>query len=172
MAGAPESPDSDVLLYETYSGRSGPPEELFAQVYNELRQVARAYMRRERADHTLQATALVNEVYLRLAHSEPALYQDRVHFFAVSARVMRRILVDWARGRQARKRGSDVTVLELEEHLAIPAGSGGLPELDPVGGDLEERPAAFEREVPGHEVGAGCPALDDQRSLGQEHETV
>jgi len=79
----------------------------------------------ERPGHTLQATALVNEAYLRLAHSEHGGWQGRAHFFAVSARVMRRILVDWARSRRAQKRGSDVPALELQENLAILPGKSG-----------------------------------------------
>lgn len=74
-------------------------------VHTELRQLARAYMRRERRDHTLQATGLVNECYLRLVDARQVRWQNRAHFFALSARLMRRILVDFARARDYGKRG-------------------------------------------------------------------
>ena len=77
-----------------------------------------AYMADERPGHTLQTTALVNEAYLRLVDSAHSNWEGRAHFFAVCARVMRRILVDWARSRQALKRGSDMPPLELDEALA------------------------------------------------------
>src|ERR1017187_5467718 len=89
--------DAERTLVEAYLERNESPEELFSQVYQELRQVARAYMRRERADHTLQATALVNEAYLRLFNGEPFRWENRKHLFCTVARSMRRVLVDHAR---------------------------------------------------------------------------
>jgi RNA polymerase sigma-70 factor, ECF subfamily len=83
-------------------------------VYDELHRAAKRYMARERPGHTLQATALVNEVYLRLVDSARANWQDRAHFFAVCAQMMRRILVDWARSRRAAKRGGEAHPIELE----------------------------------------------------------
>ena len=94
-------------------------------VYDELHRLARRYMAEERPEHTLQATALVNEAYLRLANSGSGEWRSRAHFFAASARVMRRILVDWARSRRAQKRGSDVPALELQENLAVAPGKSG-----------------------------------------------
>ena len=87
-------------------------------VYDELHRLARRYMSDERPDHTLQTTALVNEAYLRLVDSSHATWEGRTHFFGVCAQVMRRILVDWARSRQALKRGGDVRVLDFDEALA------------------------------------------------------
>jgi RNA polymerase sigma-70 factor (ECF subfamily) len=92
-------------------------------VYNELHHMAQRYMSGEASGHTLQPTALVNEAYLRLVRGAQAEWQGRSHFFAVSAQVMRHILVDWARSRQAGKRGSGAPVLELNENLAIPMQS-------------------------------------------------
>ena len=92
---------------------SGDPEafhELMPLVYHELRRIAEAYLRRESSAHTLQATALLHEAYLRLADYGGANYESRKHFFAIAARVMRRILVDHARARRTAKRGSGITV--------------------------------------------------------------
>jgi RNA polymerase sigma factor (TIGR02999 family) len=88
-------------------------------VYDDLHRLARRYMSDERPGHTLQATALVNEAYMRLLDSARPTWQSRAHFFAVSGRIMRRILVDWARSRQALKRGSNVPALELDEAIAV-----------------------------------------------------
>lgn len=84
-------------------------------VHRELQQLARRHMRHERHGHTLQATALVSEAYLRLLELKQIQWEDREHFFAVAARLMRRILVDAARARHAQKRGDGVQVVPLEE---------------------------------------------------------
>ena len=89
-------------------------------VYDELRRLARHHLRRERGDHTLQSTALVHEAYLRFAGQNPPEWQNRAHFFAISARLMRQILVDHARARSAAKRGSGVCTLMLDETVALP----------------------------------------------------
>ncbi len=112
------------LLRSWSQGDEGAIEKLMPLVYDELHRMARRYMSGEKPGHTLQATALVNEAYLRLVNASEANWQNRTHFFAVSAQVMRRILVDWARSRQAAKRGSDVTALELDEAIAIPVQTG------------------------------------------------
>jgi RNA polymerase sigma factor (TIGR02999 family) len=118
-------PQVTQLLQAWSEGDQGALDQLMPMVYEELHRLAKSYMARERPGHTLQATALVNEAYLRLAHSEHEDWRGRAHFFAVSARVMRRILVDWARSRRTQKRGSDVPALELEESLAIVQGKSG-----------------------------------------------
>jgi RNA polymerase sigma-70 factor (ECF subfamily) len=112
------------LLRSWSQGDEGAIEKLMPLVYAELHRLAQRYMSDEKPGHTLQTTALVNEAYLRLVVSAPADWDGRSHFFAVSARVMRRILVDWARTRQALKRGSDVPALELNESLAVASPSG------------------------------------------------
>lgn len=89
-------------------------------VYEELRRVARARLREERADHTLQATALVHEAYLRLMGSGESTPQNRAHLFAVAARLMREILVDHARRKAARKRGGTATFIALDDRVAAP----------------------------------------------------
>lgn len=105
MATSPEPPNHDItrLLAECREGSKEAEAELFDLVYRQLREVAQHHMRRERPGHTLQTTALVNEVYLRLFGSE-INWQNRTHFFAVAAQMMRRILVDHARSRSASKR--------------------------------------------------------------------
>jgi len=89
-------------------------------VYDELRRLADHYLRRERSDHTLQSTALVHEAYLRLAGQHPPEWQNRAHFFGIAAHVMRQILVEYARGRSAEKRGGNAITLTLDEAVALP----------------------------------------------------
>ncbi len=112
--------------------RGGDEEALDALtplVYRELHRLARGYMRREPVGHILQTTALVNEAFLRLAGADVG-FRDREHFFALAARVMRRVLVDSARRRIADKRGGDATALTLDEEHMTPLTYGGLLELD------------------------------------------
>lgn len=100
------------LLGAWRSGDASALQDLTPLVYDELKTLARRYMRRERAGHTLQATAVVHEAFVRLVGMDVP-WQDRVHFFAVAARLMRRILVDHAKGRQRTKRGGTHTVVSL-----------------------------------------------------------
>jgi RNA polymerase sigma factor (TIGR02999 family) len=122
--------------------RKGSPEaqaKLIPLVYQQLHRLAASYMKRERADHTLQATALVNEAYLRLVDQEVTDWHDRAHFFGVAARLMRQILVDHARGHQAEKRGGMAEKLPLEKALEFsPARSRELVQLDDALGSLEQ----------------------------------
>lgn len=104
----PESPEITVLLKAWGSGDAAALNRLTSLVHEELRRLARRYMRNERVGNTLQTTALVNEAYLRLVDAKSVGWQDRVHFFAVSAQMMRRILVDAARARASAKRGGQV----------------------------------------------------------------
>jgi len=96
------------LLKAWAGGEAAALDRLAPLVYDELRHMARRYMRHERAQNTLQATALVNEAYLRLVDVQNVAWKDRVHFFAVAAQMMRRILVDAARARASAKRGGNV----------------------------------------------------------------
>jgi RNA polymerase sigma factor (TIGR02999 family) len=107
MSSAPQPPETNVtqILLEWRSGKPEALEQLMPLVYDELRRLAAFYMRKERPEHTLQATALVNEAYLRLVDVKVS-WQDRAHFFAVAARLMRRMLVDHARAHQRAKRES------------------------------------------------------------------
>ena len=102
------------LLRAWSEGDQAALEQLVPLVETELHRLARAYMRRERQGHTLQATALVNEVFVRLAHTSNPRWQDRAHFVGIAARLMRQVLVDHARSRGYRKRGGDALRVPLE----------------------------------------------------------
>ena len=102
------------LLLRWRRGDQSALEQLMPLVYEELHRLARQCMRRERAGHTLQTTALVNEAYLRLANSSRVQWQDRAHFFAIAAQLMRRVLVDEARKRLNQKRGGEFTRVEFD----------------------------------------------------------
>lgn len=108
------------MLLAWNRGEDAALEALLPLVYDELRRLASHYMRRERDGHTLQATALVNEAYLRLIEVRKVQWQNRAHFFAMAARLMRRILVDAARARGYQKRGAGARVLSLDEALIVP----------------------------------------------------
>jgi RNA polymerase sigma factor (TIGR02999 family) len=121
-ANSPNStPDVTRLLIEWTGGSQHAMEELLPLVYDELRRLAGSYLRRERSDHTLQSTALVHEAYLRMVDQRNATWQGRAHFFGIAAQMMRRILVDHARGRDAAKRGSGACKITLDEGLLAPA---------------------------------------------------
>ena len=117
----PQSQQLTQLLEAWSHGDESAIDELMPLVYNDLHRLAHRYLAEERPGHTLQTTALVNEAYLRLVDAAKANRETRVHFFAVCSRVMRQILVDWARARKALKRGSDIPALELQEELAVAA---------------------------------------------------
>ncbi len=107
------------LLIAWSNGDQAAQEKLIPLVYDELRRLARRYMNREPAGHTLQTTALVNEAYLRLIEQKDVKWQNRAHFFAISSQLMRRILVSMARARQAHKRGGEARQVSLDEALVI-----------------------------------------------------
>jgi RNA polymerase sigma factor (TIGR02999 family) len=113
------------LLVEWASGRGGALDRLLPMVYAELRRLAVGHLRRERRDHTLQPTALINELYLLLVQQHAATWQNRAHFFALASRLMRRILVDHARARQADKRGGGRTTVALDDNAEAASSSGG-----------------------------------------------
>lgn len=119
MEAAPAGHDVTGLLRAWGQGDEQALERLTPLVYRELHRIAAKYMARERPDHTLQATALVNEAYLRLVDAKGVSWQDRAHFFAISARTMRRILVDLARSRRYQKRGGGAEPVSLDESLVM-----------------------------------------------------
>ena len=119
------------LLAAWSAGDAGAHAELLPQVYDELRRIAARHLARERPGHTLQATALVHEAFERLVGQDRVVWQGRVHFVATAAHVMRRILVDHARGRQTAKRGGGLTIsLDPEHEPAAPARDVDLLRLD------------------------------------------
>jgi RNA polymerase sigma factor (TIGR02999 family) len=115
----PPSIEVTQLLKAWGHGDEGALGRLIPVVQQELHRLAHFYMSREKPDHTLQTTALVNEVYLRLVDIAQVSWQDRAHFFAIAARIMRRILTDFARSRNYQKRGGAVLHVPFEEALAV-----------------------------------------------------
>ncbi|HJZ80448.1 MAG TPA: sigma-70 family RNA polymerase sigma factor [Pyrinomonadaceae bacterium] len=115
----PSSPDITRILIDWSNGDGAALDRLIPLVYAELRRQAARHLRRERTGHTLQTTALIHEAYLRLVDQRNVRWQNRAHFFAVSAQLMRRILVDHARRRRRAKRGGSATPLPLNEALLI-----------------------------------------------------
>lgn len=108
------------LLRAWSDGDQTALEQLMPLVYTELHRLAKRYMRRERSGLTLQTTALINEAYLRLIERSHTRWENRAHFFAISAQLMRQILVDFARSRRTRKRGGEEFQVSLGEALAVP----------------------------------------------------
>ena len=119
------------LLQAWSAGDEGALDKLMPQVYDELHRLAQRYMAHERPGHALQTTALVNEAYLRLVDVKQVNWQNRAHFFGVSAQLMRRILVDFARSHHALKRGGEGQDLSLEEAQVVsPERGADLVALD------------------------------------------
>jgi len=138
------------LLGQLRAGKQDVADQLVPLIYDELRRIASAQMRRERPDHTLQATAVVHEAYMRLAGEQEVPWQNRAHFFAIAAQTMRRVLLDYARQRHAGKRGGegarkvdiDAELLvgddRLEDVIALDEVLGRLSEMDPEQGRIVE----------------------------------
>jgi RNA polymerase sigma factor (TIGR02999 family) len=119
------------LLAEWSGGNQSALDELYPLVYDELHRLARRYMSRERKGHTLQTTALINEAYVRLVDQKNVPWANRSHFFAISAQIMRRILIDHARRNQYAKRGGGARQVSLEEAATVvPDQSEELLRLD------------------------------------------
>jgi RNA polymerase sigma-70 factor (ECF subfamily) len=129
---ATASPRDVTQLLQAWSrGEEKALEALIPLIYRELRQRAHRYMGRERAGHTLQTSALINEAYLRLVGAAPVAWESRSHFFAIAARMMRRILVDHARTRRSLKRGGNGRPVSLDEELLVsPSPDRDLVSLD------------------------------------------
>jgi RNA polymerase sigma factor (TIGR02999 family) len=111
----PPDPEVTALLLAWKQGDDGAFDQLVPLVHAELRRIARRHMGHERQGHTLQPTALVNEAYLKLVDARRVQWQDRAHFFAMSSRLMRQVLVDWARARGYQKRGAGAHNVTLDE---------------------------------------------------------
>ena len=129
----PENPEADVtqLLQRISSGSGEEMDQLLHIVYAELRRQAARYLRRERTNHTLQPTALVNEAFMKLVDQRSVQWQNRAHFFGIAAQAMRRIVIDHARARQRVKRGGVQQVVTLDEAMiAAPSRSIDVLALD------------------------------------------
>src|SRR5437867_9871341 len=124
-----ESQDVTGLLERWGQGDKDALNQLLPAVYDELHRMAARYLRRERPDHTLQPTALIHEAYVRLVDEHSVKWENRAHFFGIAAHVMRQILVDYARGHQAAKRGGSKIKLPLDEAIH---GSPKHEEMDLV----------------------------------------
>ena len=132
MSKTPHQHEITQLLAEWRGGNQSALDELYPLVYDELHRLARRYMSRERKGHTLQTTALINEAYVRLVDQKNVPWANRSHFFAISAQIMRRILIDHARRHQYAKRGGGARQVSLDEAatVVIPDQSGELLRLD------------------------------------------
>jgi len=119
------------LLLAWRQGKQDALDELIPVVYQELRRQAHRYLQREQRGHSLQTTALIHETYLRLMGCQKVCWKNRTHFFAVTARMMRRILVDYARSRRSQRRGGDLAKTTLDQKLTFPiARNSDLVALD------------------------------------------
>jgi RNA polymerase sigma-70 factor, ECF subfamily len=126
-----DSRDVTVLLHAWRRGEEHALDKLMPLIYGELRQIAHRFMAREQPGHTLQTTAIVNEAYLRLIDASQIEWKDRAHFFGVSANMMRRVLVEFARSRGREKRGGDIRKVEIDEAvLNLPRQETDLVALD------------------------------------------
>ena len=132
------------LLKAMHDGDSHAAESLLPLLYDELHRLARAYMRRERPDHTLQPTALINEAYLRLV-GEQADWNNRAHFIGIAAQVMRRVLVDHARAHRADRRAGKLQRVEMHDDLPISAKQ--LEEVEDLDEALTRLAAVNERQA-------------------------
>lgn len=139
----PEREDVTLLLNSVAEGSPAELDRLMPLVYEELRQLAQSYLKLERPNHTLQATALVHEAYARLVDQTRVVWRSREHFFAVSATAVRRILVDHARTRGRQKRGGGRRVLSLDDAPTLAADSPGTEVLA-----LDEALTELAREHP------------------------
>jgi RNA polymerase sigma factor (TIGR02999 family) len=169
-----EDPSDEVaeLLQRWVRGDDKALRALVPVVYQELRRVAHYHLRSERADHTLQSTALIHEVYLRLLGGEPVELQNRAHFIAVASRLMRQILVDYARGRRASKRDGGCRIA-FEELAALPGGNGDT-ELVALDSALEELSRLDERQgkIVEMKFFGGLSAAEISQVLGLSRATV
>lgn len=159
------------LLTALAEGDRSAFDDLFARVYDELRAIAHGHLARERAGHTLNTTALVHEAYMSLAGGS-AEYQDRAHFFAVASRAMRNVLVDYARGRAAAKRGGERVQIELRDDLTVlKSRVAELIELDDALTRLEQRDERLGRIVEYRFFG-GMSVPETAAALGVSSRTV
>ena len=160
------------LLIKWSEGDQGALDELMPLVYDELRRLAQSYLRRERPGHTLQPTALVHEAYLRLIDQQHASWQNRTHFFGIAAQMMRRILVDHARLRQAGKRGDGAYQLSLDQAEEVASQQAvELLALDVALNELAAFSPAQSRIVELRFFG-GLTIAETSTLLGVSHATV
>lgn len=163
---APEPPVTRLLAEWSAGGPGGDAAlaQLSSLLYDELRRLAQQHLRRERRDHTIQRTALVNEAFLRLVDQRSVDWQNRSHFLALASTLMRRILVDHARARDAEKRGSGVPLVSLDE-LAARTDDDGRPRDDDTPTALQHHDAGQRDDVVAIDRALGALAtLDPQQA--------
>jgi RNA polymerase sigma factor (TIGR02999 family) len=160
------------ILQEWSQGDEDAPARLMPLVYEELRRRAAEYLRRERPDHTLQATALVHEAYLKMVDQSRANWKDRAHFASVAAQLMRRILVQHARNHNAEKRGGKLEKIYLDETREM--GTDRQPELIALDDALQGFAASFPREAKVVELKffGGMEANEIAEVLGLSEKTI
>lgn len=166
--------DITLLLHAASSGRRDDLDALMTAIYQDMRRLAAAHLGGERRDHTLSPTALVHEAYVKLVDQRKTGWKDRLHFFAVAARIIRRILIDHARAREAEKRGgrSNRTMIRLGEHdIAAPERDVDLLALDEA---LLELAALDEQQARVVELRyfGGCTVEEVAELLGVGKRTV
>jgi len=167
-----EPPNITGLVKASSEGERCALDRLIEAAYPDLRAIARRYLKRERPDHTLQCTALINEAYLRLARSPDKEWNDRTHFFAFAATLMRGILVDHARARHAAKRGSGALTITLGEAGRAPDGPGvEVMDLHLALGELE-RLDAFQGRLVELRYFGGLSIEDTAEVMGVSASTV
>jgi len=164
--------DVTALLIEWRRGNDEAVQQLVPLVHDELRRIARRHMAGERPGHVLQATALVNEVYLRLVDIRRVQWQDRAHFFAMAARLMRRVLVDAARAQKSQKRGVALHRVTLDPNL--PVTSDTPDDLIAIDGALQSLAAEYGRKAQVVELRffGGLSVEETAEALGISAETV
>ncbi|MCS6804682.1 MAG: sigma-70 family RNA polymerase sigma factor [Acidobacteriota bacterium] len=168
----PSTKDLTRLLVAWRNGDQRALDQLMPIVYEELHRLAQHYMHGERSDHTLQPTALIHEAYLRLIELKDITWQDRVHFFAVAAQMMRRVLVDYAKSHRAAKRGSGEHKLSLEE--AADVAQERTPDLVALDEALQSLAAIDPRKSQIVELKffGGLTIEETAEALGISHATV
>lgn len=168
----PDSSDVTRILSRMAGGDPEALEQLFPLVYEELRELAHREMQRERVGHTLQATAVVHEAYMRLAQLQEISWEGRAHFFGTAAMAMRRVLIGYARARNAQKRGSGVVPVPIEDVVvAAREQPGELLALDEALTRLEEMEPRHARVVECRFF-AGMSIDETAEALGISNATV
>lgn len=167
-----QSGEITTLLREWQVGAPEAFEQLVKTAYPSLRSIAEAYLRHERPGHTLQATALVNELYLKLVHQRKPEWKDRAHFFTFAAKLMRMILIDHSRANKARKRGGDSIRVPLTPELPwLEANEEGLLDLEQALQELERLDAKKVRIIE-LRFFLGATAEETAETLGISKATV
>lgn len=167
-----ESTEITRYLKDWRNGNASALDEVLPLVYDELRRIARRYRARERGEHTLQTTEIINEAYLKLLNQKENDWQDRAHFFAVASRVMRNLLVDYARTKNYQKRGSGAEKVSLEDvALFTPEPDAQLIALDDALNRLAKFDERKSRLVELRYFG-GLSALETAEVLGVSEITV